>query len=596
MIARPTIRRLSGHVIDLIAAGEVIERPAAALKELVENAIDSGADQIEIALLAGGTGRIEVVDNGCGMTPDELLLAVERHCTSKLIDDTLVQIKTLGFRGEALPSIGASARLRLTSRTPHADTAWLLAVDGGIITPPVPTAGVPGTRAVVEDLFFATPARRKFLKSPRVEAGHAESTVRRLALAAPHCAFLLRMDDRVVLDLPVQTPLSRAQAILNETDALHPLDEQRQELHLTGFLAGPACTRSTATGQFFLVNDRPVSDPVLKTAIRIAYRPLIEPGRQPVVALHLRMPMEALDVNVHPAKTELRFADEAAVRSLVIGALQRGLGRGAGGGGQRISLQRARPAIHYPPPESHPPVTPVSPVPQRVQGGFADTGETFAPAARRLEPPVAAPSVSGQSYPLGAAVAQVLDTYIIAVAEDGDLVLVDQHAAHERLTHERLLGQFGAGRIRAQRLLLPEVVDLPSRQADQLLLHREMLSTLGLEIETFGGGSILLRTMPDLLQGSDPSTLLRDLAEELFDDPDLTPGDASAVERRMDAAIARMACHGSIRAGRRLNADEMSALLRQMEQTPRAATCSHGRPTWLKLSRTELERLFGRIR
>lgn len=601
--SRPVLRRLSHHVIDLIAAGEVIERPAAALKELVENAIDAGATRLTVALIAGGTQRIEVVDNGCGMSPDDLLLAVERHCTSKLTDDTLVQIRTLGFRGEALPSIGASARLALTSRIAGAETAWCLRVEGGVISSPVPASGPQGTRVVVEDLFFATPARRKFLKSARVESGHAEAVMRRLALAAPHCAMRLLLDDRVALDLPVQSAFVRTQAILGETDALIAIDESRQGMRLTGYIGGPACTRVTTASQFMLVNDRPVSDPMLKTAVRVAYRPVIDPGRQPVLALQLEVPMERLDVNVHPAKTELRFADEADVRSLVIGSLQRALGQGAGASGHRIALRApARSRIFYPPPETRSiPPSGMGVSSSNTQSGFSEQEEAFAPAARRLpQAPEAALSPTSEAerkhYPLGAPVAQVLDTYIISVAEDGDLVLVDQHAAHERLTHERLLSQRHEGRIRAQRLLLPEVVDLSAHQADSLLHHAEALAQLGLEIESFGGGSVLLRTMPDLLAGGDPKALLRDLAEELSEDPDLGPKDTTAFDRRLDAAIARMACHGSIRAGRRMNLDEMSALLRQMEQTPRAATCSHGRPTWLKLSRNELERLFGRIR
>lgn len=602
-ISRPVLRRLSHHVIDLIAAGEVIERPAAALKELVENAIDAGATRLTVALTAGGTQRIEVVDNGCGMSPDDLLLAVERHCTSKLTDDTLVHIRTLGFRGEALPSIGASARLALTSRMAGSETAWCLRVDGGVVTPPVPASGPQGTRVVVEDLFFATPARRKFLKSARVESGHAEAVMRRLALAAPHCAMRLLLDDRLALDLPVQSVLARTQAILGETDALIAIDESRQGMRLTGYIGGPACTRATTASQFMLVNDRPVSDPMLKTAVRVAYRPVIDPGRQPVLALQLEVPMERLDVNVHPAKTELRFADETDVRGLVIGSLQRALGQGAGAGGHRIALRApARARIFYPPPETRSaPSTPASPPSDRIQSGFSERDEAFAPAARRLDqtPQTAGPPSAEEErkhYPLGAPVAQVLETYIISVAEDGDLVLVDQHAAHERLTHERLLSQRHEGHIRAQRLLLPEVVDLPAHQAETLLHHTEAMARLGLEIEAFGGGSVLLRTMPDLLAGGDPKALLRDLADELSEDPDLGPRDTTAFDRRLDAAIARMACHGSIRAGRRMNLDEMSALLRQMEQTPRAATCSHGRPTWLKLSRSELERLFGRIR
>ena len=617
---QPRLRRLSSHVIDLIAAGEVVERPAAALKELVENALDAGATRIEVALASGGCDHIEVLDNGCGMSPDDMLMAVERHCTSKLSDETLTRIVTLGFRGEALPSIGATARLSLTSRPHDADTAWQLRLEGGVLTPPSPAPGAPGTRVVGADLFFATPARRKFLKSARVEGSHAEAVMRRLALSAPHCAMRFTLDERLVFDFPAHSTIARVQAVLGESDSLIALDEERNGLHLSGFICGPAATRATAAAQFLVVNNRPVADPLMKTAIRVAYRPVIEPGRHPVLALHLQLPHDRVDVNVHPSKTELRFADEADVRGLMIGAMQRALGHGAGEGGVRIRFAApSRQAIHYPPPD-----------PVRVTPGFLAsraaligngapmaTGSVspydgfqepdnprddrspvaslaaFEPSSRPLVQPDAAQMAR---FPLGAPVAQVFDTYILAVGQDGDLILVDQHAAHERLTHEKLLAQYTSGSLKAQRLLLPEVIDLPPGQAGRLMEWKGALEALGLEIESFGGGSVLLRTMPVLLQGGDGSALLRDLSEELAADPDLTPGDSAALERRIDAVIARMACHGSIRAGRRLQQDEMAALLRQMEQTPRAGTCSHGRPTWLRLGRDELEKLFGRIR
>ncbi|WP_408872266.1 DNA mismatch repair endonuclease MutL [Gluconobacter roseus] len=612
--SRPTIRRLSGHVIDLIAAGEVIERPAAALKELVENAVDAGATRIVVALRAGGTDRIDVTDNGCGMTPAELELAVERHCTSKLQDERLVQIRTLGFRGEALPSIGASARLSITSRTPESDTAWCIRVDGGVITPPQPASGPVGTRIVVTDLFFATPARRKFLKSARVESGHAESVMRRLALSAPHCAMRVLLDDKVLFDLPEQSPVARTAAVLDTTpDTLIPLDEQRGSVRLSGFACGPARTRATGSGQFILVNNRPVTDPMLRTAIRVAYRPVIERGRFPVMALHLKVPLERLDVNVHPAKTELRFADEAEIRSLVIGGLGRALGHGSNGGGGIHASFGSRPSIVYPPrpPEPRdasasvplqgslptgyaPRSSPLQDAnPPLARSGFAETDPAFAPAARAPQQPEAL----DPAFPLGAAIAQVFDTYILALAPDGDLVLVDQHAAHERLTHERLREQYASGgTLRSQALLLPEVVDLPRREAEALMARAEDLSKLGIDLESFGPGSVLLRSVPALLGAQDIQGLLKDVADELASDPDLDPAGTGSLSHHLDAILARMACHGSIRAGRRLKPEEMDALLREMELTPRANTCSHGRPTWLKLTRRELERLFGRVK
>ncbi|RBM08627.1 DNA mismatch repair endonuclease MutL [Novacetimonas cocois] len=633
---RPVIRRLSEQVVNRIAAGEVIERPAAALKELVENALDSGARRISILLENGGIDRIEVTDDGCGMTPEDLRLAVERHCTSKLSDETLVRISTLGFRGEALPSIGAAARLCVTSRTHGAPSAWSIRVEGGRIEEPRPCAGVAGTRVVVEDLFFATPARRKFLKSARVESGHAENTVRRLALSAPHVAFRLQFDQRVVLDLPAQDTAARAAAILDagQADGLIPVEGERGDLRLSGYICAPSVHRATANGQLLLVNGRPVVDPVLRTAVRVAYRNVMEHGRHAVVALSLHIPPEQVDVNVHPAKTELRYADAAAVRALVIGSLGRALGIGAGIAGVRPGLLQSRPAggarIWYPPEPSSRPSPEAdgtafsAALSGAAGGGDMGTGDMGAgvaerrlpladlpPAARRIMEPAAhssahsdaeapggresAPHAGAEAdFPLGAAVAQVLGTYILAQTSAGELVLVDQHAAHERLTHERLRAQYLGGEVRAQRLLLPEVVDVPQGRAELLLSFADTLSTLGIEIDAFGGNAVLVRTVPALLGGGDAAAMLRDLAEELAEDDLVTPAQTQAIDGRLDAIIARMACHGSVRAGRRLTHEEMNALLRDMERTPRAGTCSHGRPTWLKLEKADLERMFGR--
>ncbi len=570
------IRLLPDGLVNRIAAGEVIERPAAAVKELVENALDAGATRVTVTLTGGGIDRIEVTDDGDGMDAPNLLLAVQRHCTSKLADDALVHITTLGFRGEALPSIGAAAQLAITSRPPGEPHAHLIRVEGGIVTPPVPAAGPLGTRVVVADLFYATPARRKFLKHPRIEAEHAELAVRRLALAAPHVAFRCEADGRVAFDLPAQDRAARVAALLgaDAAAALLPLDEARDGMRLLGFVCGPAVHRATGAAQSLVVNGRPVADPVLKTALRVAYRDVIAAGRHPVAALFLELPAGELDVNVHPAKTELRFRDAAGVRSLVIGAIGRTL---AGGLAPRPGLAAVRPTLQL--------VSSRAGQPRYT--GFAEMTLPFTgagPAARAL--PASTPD---PAHPLGAAVAQVLDTYILAVAADGSLVLVDQHAAHERLTHEALRQQHAAGGIRAQPLLLPAVVDLPPHDAARLLARAPELSALGLEIEGFGAGAVLVRALPAALGAPDPAPLLRDLADELAEADETT-----ALAARMDAVLARLACHGSIRAGRRMLQPEMDALLRQMETTPRAATCSHGRPTYLKLSRAELERLFGR--
>ena len=591
------IRLLPEGTVNRIAAGEVIERPAAACRELVENALDAGATRIAVAIAGGGIERIEVTDDGFGMTADELTLAVRRHATSNLADDHLVHIATLGFRGEALPSIGAAARLSITSRTAPssgngasddgADHAVTISVEGGHTTPVAPAPGGQGTRVVVRDLFYATPARRKFLKTPRAEADAVEVAIRRLALAAPHVAFRFESDARVAFDLPRQTRVARIAALLGPeaAGALLEVDATRGAMHLTGFAVAPTVTRATAAAQTLIVNGRPVADPLLRTAVRVAYRDVISMGRHAIAALYLDLPPEDVDVNVHPAKAEVRFREAAAVRGLVIGGLQRALAAGAGPAAplvMRPNQYQSRPPMRLGPTyPAHPP-------------GFAEARLALAdsPSARTLPPPdrFHGPfTPRSEEFPLGAPLAQVLDTYIIAVASDGNLVLVDQHAAHERLTHEALRTQYLEGGVRSQPLLLPAVVDMPEADCARLTDRAPELACLGLEIEPFGAGAILVRAMPATLGAPEPGPLLRDLAEEFADQDEST-----ALGARLDAAIARMACHGSIRAGRRLSAPEMDALLRQMEATPRAATCSHGRPTFLKLSRAEIERMFGR--
>ena len=583
------IRMLPESTINRIAAGEVIERPAAAVRELVENALDAGATRITVAIAGGGIERIEVADDGSGMTEAELALSVQRHATSKLArDDDLVRIATLGFRGEALPSIGAAGRLAITSRPAGADAAATIRVEGGQVIAPVPSAGPPGTLVVVRDLFFATPARRKFLKSPRAEADAAEAAVRRLALAAPLVAMRFEIDRRVAFDLPGQSRAERVAALLGAeaAAALLPVEGVRNALRITGYAASPGVTRATAAGQALVVNGRPVSDPVLRVAVRVAYRDVIAQGRHPVVALFLELPPEELDVNVHPAKAEVRFRDPGEVRALVISALGRALAGGAGGMAGGVSPRAAAPL------QGHSGRA-VAGFVRPAVAGLAETGLGLdtGPAVRappdRFHGPFAARDAV--AFPLGAPVAQVLDTYILAVSGDGSLILVDQHAAHERLTYEALKAQLLAGGVRSQALLLPSVVDLPQADAARLLARAKELARLGLEIETFGAGAVLVRAVPAALGAPEPAPLLRDLADELAEMDETT-----SLAARLDAVVARLACHGSIRAGRRLGLAEMDALLRQMEATPRADTCSHGRPTWLKLTRAEIERMFGR--
>jgi DNA mismatch repair protein MutL len=588
----PAIRRLAETTINRIAAGEVIERPAAAVKELVENALDAGATRIEVLLSGGGIDRIEIIDDGCGIAADDLALALERHATSKLVDETLVSIPTLGFRGEALPSIGAAARLTLISRPAGQGSAFRVQVAGGAVGEPAPSPGVVGTRAIVEDLFYATPARKKFLRSPRAEGEAAERAVWRLALAAPRVAFRLVADERVIFDLPAGDDPARVAALFGRETAaaLLPLAAERDGVMLTGLIGPASLSRATMALQSFVVNGRPVVDPLLRLGLRLAYRDVVPAGRHAVAALRLTVPDEALDVNVHPAKTELRFADANGVRSLLIGAIGRALAA-------PVSLANAPVALPglslRPAPQPARQADYALSAPRGPARGFAEAelGFALAPAARSFAPPPgAAPGAApGADHPLGAPIGQILDTYILAAAPDGALVLVDQHAAHERLTEERLRTEFEAGRIAAQPLLVPVVVDFAPSEAARLLLEAGTLARLGLEIEAFGPGAILVRAVPAALKHPDAAGLLRDLAEEFAE------SDAPlALEARLDAALARLACHRSIRAGRRLQREEMDALLREMEATPRAATCSHGRPTFLRLTRAELEKMFGR--
>ncbi|APT58396.1 DNA mismatch repair protein MutL [Roseomonas gilardii] len=634
-----SIRLLPAVTADRIAAGEVVERPAAAVKELVENALDAGATRIAVTIEGGGIDRLLVEDDGCGMGPEDLALCVERHATSKLPEeDTLFRIATLGFRGEALPSIGAVARLSIISR-PRDGQAHAVTVEGGRKGEVAPASGAPGTRVEVRDLFFATPARRKFLRQPRTEAEHAAEAVRRLAMAWPGTGFRVEVEGRVVLDVAPDDRLGRVAAVMGEEFAAAALrvGGAWDDLRVDG-LTGPASlSRATAAEQHLVVNRRPVRDPVLKAALRAAYRDVMVSGRHPMAALFLEIDPATVDVNVHPMKAELRFRDPNAVRGAVIVALRRALGIGAGsasGGGEGLAAG-LRGGLAETVRGWNPPRPEASATPAEGPGwsGFSETRATFpAPpplqpglplAPRRLPaapwsagagkessggawtvveaapehaaPPAPGPAETGEDDtpladgPLGRPLAQLLDTYVLAEAPDGALVLVDQHAAHERLTQERLHAQFVAGGVRMQPLLLPAVVDMPPARAARLLDHAPALLRLGLEIEGFGPGAVMVRALPALLGAPEPGPLLEDLADGLAE----WKG-AEALEARIDAAIARLACHGSVRAGRRLNTAEMSALLRAMEATPRAATCSHGRPTFLRMDKPMLEKMFGR--
>jgi DNA mismatch repair protein MutL len=608
-----TIRLLPQATADRIAAGEVVERPAAAVKELVENALDAGARQVRVALEAGGIGRILVEDDGAGMEPADLSLAVERHATSKLPEEaTLFAIGTLGFRGEALPSIGSVARLTLTSRV-AGGAAHAIGVEAGRKGEVRPASGPPGTRVEVADLFFATPARRKFLKTPATEAAACVDAVRRLAMAWPGVGFAVSVEGREAFSVPPQDRDARIAALLGPefAAAAVPVEGASGPLALSGLVALPSFSLATGRGQHMVVNRRPVRDPMLAAALRAATRDVMVPGRYPAAALFLDIPPAELDVNVHPMKTELRFREAERVRGLVIGAVRRALGVGAGAAAPSPAMGRGWRAPGWRAgaiPGADGTGWPQAPgggaqAGQPWQGpGFGEAADRppvpwpggawqaaqppLGLAPGRVAPPEPAPVAEG---PLGRALAQILDTYILAEAPDGALILVDQHAAHERLTQERLSAELHAGGVRAQPLLLPAVVELPAGDAARLTARAADLAALGLEIEGFGPGAVLVRAVPALLGAPDPAGLVRDIAEELAEQ-----GEQTALSARLDAAVARLACHGSVRAGRRLAPPEMDALLRAMEATPRAATCSHGRPTFLRLGAGELERLFGR--
>ena len=588
-----TIRRLPPTLVNRIAAGEVVERPSSAVKELVENAIDAGAGRIDVTLRDGGRTLIAVADDGCGMTADELALAVERHATSKLPDDDLSSILTLGFRGEALPSIGSVSRLSILSRARRADAANVIEVEGGVIGKPRPAALAAGTRVEVRDLFYATPARLKFLKSTRSELRHAVDAVRRLALAEPAIAFSLTSEERTHLRYDARTgdlldaDAGRLAQVMGAAfvDNSVAVEAGREGLTLTGRAGLPTLNRGTAQSQFVFVNGRPVQDRLFSGAIRAAYTDLLARDRHPLVALRLEIPHHLVDVNVHPAKTEVRFRDAGLVRGLIVGALKHALAAA----GHRASTTVASHALgKFQPAYGSGAAAPVTghlaEAAARFQAPLQPPGEDFAPAA----PASGEAAPEGEAYPLGAARAQLHATYVVAQTEDG-IVIVDQHAAHERIVYERIKAEIGAGGAAQQPLLIPEVVELGEAAADRVAARADELAELGLVVERFGPEAVIVRAVPALLGASDAGGLIRDLADELAEH-----GTGLALKERLDALCSTMACHGSVRAGKRLTAEEMNALLRQMEATPGAGQCNHGRPTYVELKLADIERLFGR--
>ncbi|BBF70365.1 DNA mismatch repair endonuclease MutL [Sphingomonas bisphenolicum] len=594
-----SIRRLPEHLVNRIAAGEVVERPASALKEIVENALDAGATRVAIRLSNGGLDRIEVSDDGCGMDSGDMALALERHATSKLPDDAIENVATLGFRGEALPSIASVARLSIDSRPRGAD-GWNRTVDNGQLVAEGPTALPPGTRVIVEQLFGKVPARRKFLRSPKAEYAACLDIVRRLAMAHPAVAFSVEHDGRRVLG--VQGEEAREERVAALTDRAladnHVIVSlEREGIRLSGVASIPTYNRGVGDHQYLFVNGRPVRDRLLIGALRGAYADMLARDRHPVVALFLDVPPLEVDVNVHPAKTEVRFRDPALIRGMIVSGLRRALDAE----GFR-AVQNADPAAlaaWKPEPVSPTPIgaMPIFEAPasspasysQFAPSAFADRRPSFiTPPPQARAEPAAAPAPEGGSFPLGVARGQVARTYIVAEAEDG-LVIVDQHAAHERLTLERMRRAMEGQGVASQALLLPEVVELDEPACDRLEARIAELKDFGLDLERFGPSAMLVRSVPAMLGQSDVQGLVTDLADDL-----VAYDSALSLKERLDLVAATMACHGSVRAGRVLSVAEMNALLREMEVTPRSGQCNHGRPTWVKLGHGDIEKLFGR--
>ncbi|MBO9671077.1 MAG: DNA mismatch repair endonuclease MutL [Sphingobium sp.] len=592
-----SIRRLPETLVNRIAAGEVVERPASALKELVENALDASARRIAVSLTGGGISGLSVTDDGIGIARDELPLALERHATSKLPDEHIEAVETLGFRGEALPSIASVATLAIESRQAGAD-GWSIRCDNGVLEALQPCATPPGTRVRVDGLFARIPARRKFLRSERSEYAACLDIVRRLAMARPDVGFSLEHDGRRVLSLPPEQDREDrvAQLIDRELADNHVVVAlEREGTMLTGVASLPTFHRGAADHQYLFVNGRPVRDKLLVGAVRGAYADFVAHDRHPVLALFVDMPLGEVDVNVHPAKTEVRFRDPTFVRGMIVSGLRRALDQA----GMRVVQQpdAASAALwqrEFVPAEggAH---TPISPTFSPAFGGQAGWGRVrdtqarfvgFEPAAR-AEAAEALP-VANVDYPLGVARGQVARTYIVAEAEDG-LVIVDQHAAHERLVLERMRKALSNGAVARQTLLLPEVVELDEPACDRIEARVDELAELGLEVERFGPAAILVRAAPAMLGAGDIQGLVRDLGDDLA-----SLGDAISLKGRLDLVAATMACHGSVRAGRVLSVPEMNALLREMEVTPHSGQCNHGRPTWIKLAHGDIEKLFGR--
>jgi DNA mismatch repair protein MutL len=586
---------LDETAINQIAAGEVVERPASAIKELVENAIDAGASRIDVDYADGGKRLIQVTDNGCGIASEDLALAMSRHATSKIDGSDLLNIQSFGFRGEALPSLGAVGKLTLTSRTATGSGAELQ-VMGGQLSPVRPAAMQPGTRATLRDLFYATPARLKFLRSDRAEAQAIADVVKRLAMAEPAIAFSLRdtVTDRMVFQVQAEQGdmFSALRGRLGQimgrdfVDNAIAVDAEREGINLTGFAGLPTYSRGAAVAQYLFVNGRPVRDKLLLGALRGAYADFLSRDRHPAVALFVECDPTLVDVNVHPAKSEVRFREPAMVRGLIVSGLRHALAEA----GHRASTTVSSAALgaFTPEPTGQPRVYQMD-RPRNAPGysGLAETATMFEPQpSARVEED--APQVEAQHRPLGAARAQLHENYILSQTEDG-LVIVDAHAAHERLVYEKLKAQMANTGVGAQALLIPEVISLSEGDMALLMEQNATLSQMGLSIEPFGQGAVAVQSVPALLGHVDVQRLVLDIVDELSDG-----GTQQSLQTQLDAILSRVACHGSVRTGRRMQADEMNALLREMEATPHSGQCNHGRPTYVSLAMNDIEKLFGR--
>ncbi len=599
-----TIRVLPSNLVNQIAAGEVVERPASVVKELVENALDAGATAVEVSLNEGGKTQISVTDNGSGMSAEELELAVERHATSKLPDDNLFNICYFGFRGEALPSIGSVSRMTITSRRVNDDNGWKIEVDGGKKSEVVPAAYAKGTRIEVRDLFYAAPARLKFLKTAASEAAHCSEVLQRIALAHPEAGFALYVDGRKRFAYPAaqgdlfEARIERLGAVMGREfhDNAILIDTARENLRISGYVSLPTLNKANSLSQFLFVNNRPVRDKLLLGAIRGAYQDVLAAGRYPMCALFFDLPPEDVDVNVHPAKAEVRFYDNNLVRGLLVSSIRNALARASGKTSNTLDLSRI--AVAEPVAEVETLNEPAfAPAPiklghyQSVNFGGgrrqADLPDLERKFSVRVEPEPT-PEAVDEAGPLGLARAQFNDTYIISQTPDS-LIIVDQHAAHERIVMEKLKEGLSEHRPASQMLLIPEIVELPAAEKTRILEAAEDLAKLGLDIEEFGPSAVIVREIPALLGETDVSGLINDLAEQLAE-----WGSGFELREKLHLVCATMACHGSVRAGRRLNIDEMNRLLRDMERTPHSGQCNHGRPTYVELKLKDIAKLFDR--